>query len=196
MTFARTLAELRDTALELPSCRIWACAAAVETTGRGPGGHRGAARRRALDARVPARGGRRAPGGRLTRVAVVALALLLAGCGSRPPDLFVVERSGADRNANVRLLVSDGGSVRCDGKEHPLDAERLLTARQLLRDLEPQAELGIELPAGPGTQLSYRASMEGGTIAFSDRSEGVPNTFQRLAAFTTDVTERVCGIER
>jgi peroxiredoxin family protein len=32
-TFARTLVELRDTAAELPDCRIWACAAAVETTG-------------------------------------------------------------------------------------------------------------------------------------------------------------------
>ncbi|HKH17769.1 MAG TPA: hypothetical protein VKA57_09600 [Solirubrobacteraceae bacterium] len=32
-TFARSLAELRDTAAELPNCRIWACAAAVETTG-------------------------------------------------------------------------------------------------------------------------------------------------------------------
>ena len=32
-TFARTLAELRDTAAELPACRIWACAAAMETTG-------------------------------------------------------------------------------------------------------------------------------------------------------------------
>ena len=31
--FARTLAELRDTALELDDCRIWACAAAVEATG-------------------------------------------------------------------------------------------------------------------------------------------------------------------
>jgi peroxiredoxin family protein len=31
--FARTLAELRDTALELDQCRIWACAAAVEATG-------------------------------------------------------------------------------------------------------------------------------------------------------------------
>jgi peroxiredoxin family protein len=31
--FARTLAELRETAAELPDCRIWACAAAVETTG-------------------------------------------------------------------------------------------------------------------------------------------------------------------
>jgi peroxiredoxin family protein len=32
-TFARTLAELRDTAAELPDCRLWACAAAVEATG-------------------------------------------------------------------------------------------------------------------------------------------------------------------
>jgi len=32
-TFARTLSELRDTALELEDCRIYACAAAVEATG-------------------------------------------------------------------------------------------------------------------------------------------------------------------
>jgi peroxiredoxin family protein len=32
-TFARTLAELRDTAFALENCRLWACAAAVEATG-------------------------------------------------------------------------------------------------------------------------------------------------------------------
>jgi peroxiredoxin family protein len=37
-TFARTLAELRATAAELPDCRIWACAAAVEITGLDPAG--------------------------------------------------------------------------------------------------------------------------------------------------------------
>jgi peroxiredoxin family protein len=31
--FARTLVELRAAAQELPNCRIWACAAAVQTTG-------------------------------------------------------------------------------------------------------------------------------------------------------------------
>ena len=132
----------------------------------------------------------------MKRVAVAAAAILLAGCGTPPPDLFSVERTGPDRNANVDLVVSDGGSVTCDGEEHPLDADRLLTARQLVRDLSPQAELGIELPPGPGTDLSYRVSMEAGTVSFSDRSRGVPRTFQRVAAFTKDVTERVCGIER
>jgi hypothetical protein len=37
-TFARTLVELRETAAELPECRLWACAAAVETTGIEVGG--------------------------------------------------------------------------------------------------------------------------------------------------------------
>ena len=129
-------------------------------------------------------------------IALALAALLAAGCGSPPPDLFEVERSGADRNANVTLVVSDGGSVSCDGRDHALDADRLLTARQLERDLEPQAQLGVDLPPGPGTDLSYRVRMEGGSVSFSDRSADIPRTFQRLAAFTKDVTERVCGIER
>ena len=36
--FARSLRELRATAAELPDCRLWACAAAVETTGLQPDG--------------------------------------------------------------------------------------------------------------------------------------------------------------
>jgi hypothetical protein len=130
------------------------------------------------------------------RLALAAAVVLMSGCGSPPADLFSVERSGADRNANVQVVVSDGGSVTCDGVEHALDADRLLEARRLVRDLEPQAELGIELPRAPGTNLSYRVSTEAGSIAFSDRSPGVPRTFQRVAAFTKDVTERVCGLER
>jgi hypothetical protein len=133
---------------------------------------------------------------RRAAVAGAAALALLTGCGSPPPDLFLVERSGADRNANLELVIGDGGTATCNGEEHALDAERLLTARRLLREIEPQAELGIELPPGPGSQLSYRATMEKGTIAFSDGSEGLPQTFLQLAAFTKDVAERVCGIER
>jgi hypothetical protein len=35
--FARSLAELRDTALDLESLTIWACAASVDTSGADPG---------------------------------------------------------------------------------------------------------------------------------------------------------------
>jgi hypothetical protein len=129
-------------------------------------------------------------------VAASAVALLAAGCGTPSPDLFEVERRGQDPNANVDVVVNDGGRVSCNGKEHPLDADRLLRARQLLRDLEPQAELHLELPPGPRAQLRYKARMEKGTVSFADTSKGNPRSFLALAAFTKDITERVCGLER
>jgi hypothetical protein len=132
------------------------------------------------------------------RRALLAAALLtvLAGCGTAPPDLFVVDRSGADPNANVEIVVNDGGTVTCNGAEHPLDAKRLLTARQLTRDLAKQAQLGLELPPGPNANLSYKVRLEAGTVRFSDTSRGNPLAFFQLAAFTKDVSERVCGIVR
>jgi hypothetical protein len=126
----------------------------------------------------------------------LAATLLLAGCGTASPDLFEVRRSGEDRAANLTLVVNDGGHVTCNGEQHPLDAERLLRARELVRELEQPAELGIELPPGPRAVLSYRVRMEAGTVGFSDTSRGKPPVFQRVAAFTHDVAERVCGIVR
>jgi hypothetical protein len=134
---------------------------------------------------------------RRAAAAATALVLLAAGCGAPSADLFEVVRSGADRNANVRILVSDDGTVRCNqGKPKPMGAKRLLTARQLARDLDTQAALGLELPKGRGSILSYTARLEAGTISFSDQSRGRPGSFNRLVAFTTDVARRVCGLER
>jgi hypothetical protein len=130
------------------------------------------------------------------RLALAAAAAVLAGCGTPSPDLFEVRRTGADRNANVTMVVNDGGSVSCNGAEHELDSDRLLRAREVARELEPQAELNLELPKGAGAQLSYRVRLETGTVAFSDTSRGNPQSFLQLAAFTKDVTERVCGLER
>jgi hypothetical protein len=132
----------------------------------------------------------------MRRCAPLVLAIALAGCGTPSPDLFEVKRSGEDRNANVDVVVNDGGRVSCNGKSHPLEADLLLRARQILRDLEPQAELHLELAPGPGSQLRYRARMEAGTVSFADTSRGNPPSFLALAAFTKDVTEDVCGLER
>lgn len=133
-------------------------------------------------------------------VAALGASCLVAGsaCGSAPPDLFAVERSGRDANANLRLVVSDGGGVRCDAQADPvaLDAERLLAARQLARDLAEPATLGLELPPGTSATLTYRAQLEAGRIVFTDRSPSRPPAFNRLVAFTTDVAERVCGLDR
>jgi hypothetical protein len=130
------------------------------------------------------------------RLAALALVTLLIGCGTASPDLFEVRRSGDDRNANLTMVVNDGGHVTCNGEEHALDGDRLLRAREIQRELEKPAALGLELPPGPGADLSYRVRLEAGTVAFSDTSRGNPQAFHRVAAFTKDVAERVCGIVR
>jgi hypothetical protein len=122
---------------------------------------------------------------------------LLAGCGAPSADLFVVTRSGKDRNANLKLLVSDDGTVTCNQRKPvPMGAKRLLDARELARDLEKQAALGLELPKEKGSILAYKVRLEAGTIVFADTSRGLPKTFSRVEAFTADVAERVCKIRR
>ena len=129
-------------------------------------------------------------------LALVA-ALVLAGCGSPAPDLFEVKRSGADANANLTLLVSDDGSVTCNGgKRTPIPNELLLRARELARDLAQPAELHLVLEPGQGSVLSYRVRMEAGTLAFADTSRPLPAPFARLMAFNKDVSEDICGLVR
>jgi hypothetical protein len=128
-------------------------------------------------------------------LAALAAVTLLAGCGAPSADLFEVVRSGSAPSSNIRILVADDGTVSCNrGKPVPMGAKRLLTARQLARDLQKQAALGLELPHGRGTILSYRARLQDGTISFSDTSRGRPGSFNRLVAFTNDVARRVCKV--
>ena len=133
----------------------------------------------------------------MRRAVVVALALVPAGCGAGSADLFQVERKGEDPNANVDLVVNDGGTVTCNGSEPvALQGDGLLDARELARGLEKQAALSIELPPGPGATLRYVVRTSNGRVAFSDTSEGRPKVFDELVAFSADVIENVCKIER
>jgi len=128
--------------------------------------------------------------------AVLLAALLVTGCGSPSADLFLVKRSGADKNANLTLLVSDDGTVTCNGAKHEIPNEKLLDARKLTRELSPQAELHLALPPRPGTVLSYKVRMEAGTVTFSDTSRPLPSEFAELELFTKSVAEDVCGLAR
>jgi hypothetical protein len=132
-------------------------------------------------------------------VGLAAAAALAAGCGSPSADLFKVDRTGKGKGAALSLLVSDDGTVRCNGRPPvPVGAERLLEARQLARDLQKQAALGLVLPAGDrrNTTFRYRAELADGTIGFADSSRGQPPTYIRLAAFTRVVARRVCKLRR
>jgi hypothetical protein len=129
-------------------------------------------------------------------LAAFVLAAALAGCGSPSADLFVVKRSGADREANLTLLVSDDGSVTCNGRKHTISGDELLKARSLTRALEKQAQLHLALPPGADPILSYSVRMQAGTVSFADTSRPLPQSFAELTAFTSDVAKNACGINR
>jgi hypothetical protein len=128
---------------------------------------------------------------------LVAAALTAAGCGSPAADLFVVTRSGPIPGARLKLLASDDGSVRCNGgARRDMGSDRLLDARELARDLAPEAERDRRLPPRPGSVLRYSVRLEDGTVSFADNSAAVSSQDLRLAAFTRDVARAVCGLAR
>jgi hypothetical protein len=129
-------------------------------------------------------------------VAVAALVAAVAACGSEAPDLFEVQRSGEGRNAKLDMVVNDGGSVTCNGHEHPLNGRLLLRARSVARDLGDPAELGLELPPGRGTVLRYRVRTEQGRVSFADSSQHQPRVFGAVQALTKDIAEDVCRLAR
>lgn len=133
----------------------------------------------------------------IRKALLLGCAAALAGCGGPSYDLFAVERSGADREANLRLVVNDGGQVTCNESiTKAMDAQQLLDARELARDLGALAQLGIDLPPGPDTVLRYEVDTSNGPIAFSDSSLDRPPAADRLVAFVSQIAEDVCGIER
>ncbi len=128
---------------------------------------------------------------------VVVLGLALAGCGSPAADLFVVTRSGSIPGARLHLLVSDDGTVRCNGAtKREMGSDRLLDARELARQLAPEAKRGRRLPARPDSVLRYAVRLEDGTVTFADNSAGITPPDLRLAAFTRSVATQVCRLAR
>jgi hypothetical protein len=124
-------------------------------------------------------------------------ALALAACGTPSADLFVIRRSGAIPGARLSLLVSDGGTVRCNGTEpRMLGDAQLLEARELARDLAAPARRRLMLAPGRGSILTYVVRVEDGRVRFSDTSRGQPAVLRRLAYFTRRVARDVCGLAR
>jgi hypothetical protein len=128
--------------------------------------------------------------------ALAALALAGAGCGTPSPDLFVVNRSGTIPGAKLTLRVVDDGTVRCNGKEHDAGSKRLITARELQRELAPIAKRGLAVATTEQSVLRYRVRLEDGAISFPDTATARRPELARLVVYVRDVAKNVCGLPR
>jgi hypothetical protein len=124
---------------------------------------------------------------------VAALAVLVAGCGSPPADLFVAHRTGTVPGANLEMLVSDG-SVRCNGgPEHEISSEQILEGRAIAAALENVKQSDIP-PAKP-VIFGYTVRSEWGTIRFADTAAR-PTVLPRITRLVRDLAIGVCHLQR
>ena len=132
-------------------------------------------------------------------IASLLCAALIGGCGGtqRAADLFEVERTGTIPGAKLRLLVTDNGTVRCNGAPpRAMPGELLVEARGLTEDLA--AEAGKPLNAVPPTNsiYSFKVRMGAGTFDWQDGSLNLPQPFLEMSRLVRRIAKEACGLTR
>lgn len=127
--------------------------------------------------------------------ALAALAALgLAGClDIQPADLFVLTRTG--QGHTLTLLVSDGGTVTCNGgKQRSLPDSLLLQARDLVGALKADARKHLRIPSPPSSVFRYRVRLQYGTVGFPDTAASTHPVLARTELFAVEAAQQVCQI--
>ena len=125
----------------------------------------------------------------------LALATLLAACGLnvQAPDLFLLKRTGAGRA--LTLLVSDDGTVRCNGgAAKPLSDKLLIQARDLASSLNDDAKHHLRIGHGPRSVAMYTVRVQQGTISFPDTAARTRSELAQLELLAVQVAQRPCGL--
>jgi hypothetical protein len=134
---------------------------------------------------------RRVPG--LALLAVGLAMLSACGLAVQSPDLFLLTRTG--QGTKLTLLVSDGGTIRCNGsKPRAISDPMLIQARDLAVNLAPDASSSLSLPAGRGTIFSFRIKLQQGTITFSDRDTTGHRELAQAELFAVQAAQQACGL--
>jgi hypothetical protein len=131
----------------------------------------------------------------MRRYGGVVLALMLGGCGLnvQSADLFLLTRTGAGRQ--LTLLVSDGGTVRCNGgAAKPLPDRLLLQARDLASRLNTDAKKGLRIPRASNSIATYNVKLQHGTISFPDTAARGRSELAQLELFAVQVAQAPCGL--
>ena len=132
----------------------------------------------------------------MMRGALIAVAAILAGCGTPGADLMVVARSGSIPGAALEMRVIDDGQVICNGKKHDMTSDDLIDAREIVRELGKPARAGTNLAPGHPTILRFRITTEDGTVEFSDTSKKQPQAFYEAAQLIRVIAKGACGLPR
>jgi hypothetical protein len=128
----------------------------------------------------------------LCALLAVCAAFALAACGGPAADLFAVARSGTVAGANLTLIPSGDGTVRCNGHRHELPDPLLLTAENLADEVTTPASRKLALPSGPHPVYTYVVDTPSGVFSYSDDSPHQSSLLRQLQAWVFKVAKKVC----
>ncbi len=137
----------------------------------------------------------RAPGTALWLAMGIAGTIAVAACGLnvQSADLFVLTRTGQGRT--LTLLVSDGGTIRCDSAApKPLPDPLLIRARVLATDLDPDARAMLRIPAGPTSAFSFAIKLQNGSVRFPDTAAQKRHELADAELFAVQAAHGPCGL--
>ena len=128
------------------------------------------------------------------KIAAVALSAALAAsaCGGPAASLYGVIRSGTIPGADITLVPSGDGTVKCDGHSRELPDPLLINAENLADAMTGPATRGVRLPSGPRPVYTYVVTTPSGTFSFSDDTPHLGGTMRKLAAWVFTVAATVC----
>jgi hypothetical protein len=133
---------------------------------------------------------------RVRVVAAVLVAFVAGGCGLdvQSPDLFQVTRSGGG-GQRLMLLVSDGGTISCDGgKPKSLPDPQLLQARDLATSLNADVKSKLSFPVNGRRVFSYTVKVQNGTFTFPDTAASTRKELSQLELFVLQAAGQPCGL--
>jgi hypothetical protein len=127
--------------------------------------------------------------------AAILLSAAVAGCGLnvQSADLFLLTRTG--QGTTLTLLVSDSGTVRCNGgKAKQLPDPLLLQARDLATSLDKDAKSNLRIAPSANSVFSYRIKLQDGTISFPDTAAARHTELAQAEQFALNVAHQACGL--
>ena len=128
----------------------------------------------------------------LARLSALGAAFFVTGClNVQSADLFVLTRAG--QGGTLTMLVSDGGTIACNGrKPQALSDTLLIQARQLASDLDKDAKASLRIARSPSSVYTYTMKLQNGTISFPDTAGAQRPELARAEQFALQADQQVC----
>jgi hypothetical protein len=127
-------------------------------------------------------------------LAVLTVAVALAGCGGSPGDLLAIEVSGGAANRDQEIVIRSDGHAGCNGgATDDIGSNALIEAREIERELADDAERAAVYERGaPDDATSYAVRTKDGTVRWRERARGLPAVYPRAQLFALQQGRALC----